>query len=209
MPVPTPRCLPFPLRFTPRLGALEAEHVSRLSAIRSDFLRDAAEATSAGSIEAALDANGGWPVDQHFRLVHCRFLPVRKKNAERKGTIGSDVLPEVLSAFFCFSSFFSFPYARPYSPTRARRPSLGTVPLVPTLSYTEQQEENIDSNCRPTGSFLPLIIFFLFLAAAKKQRDHKVHESYKGREGSGYRGGRRRLGWVVRLERRRDETIKL
>ena len=69
MAVPKAPRHPLPVHFSLRLGALEAEHVSRLSAIRSDFIRDAAEATSAGSVEAALDANGGWPADQHFRFV--------------------------------------------------------------------------------------------------------------------------------------------
>ncbi|CAN0379396.1 unnamed protein product [Ectocarpus sp. 12 AP-2014] len=52
-----------------RLQALEAEHISTLTALRSDFLRDAAGSISAGSEEAALDQNGGWPSDRHFRFM--------------------------------------------------------------------------------------------------------------------------------------------
>lgn len=51
-----------------RLEALEAEHTSKLTTLRSEFLRDAAGATSAGSVKAALDATGGWSSDQHFRF---------------------------------------------------------------------------------------------------------------------------------------------
>lgn len=51
-----------------RLETLEAEHASKLTALRSEFLRDAAGAISAGSVEAALDVTGGWSSDQHFRF---------------------------------------------------------------------------------------------------------------------------------------------
>lgn len=111
----------FPVPFTSRLGALEAEHVSRLSVIRSEFLRDAAETTSAGSIEAALDINGGWPADQHFRCVrHQRFLSLK---------LTAPIISDVVSpsgAFrvriFKVSSRFTSPTPspRPYPPTRAQ-----------------------------------------------------------------------------------------
>lgn len=51
-----------------RLEALEAEHTSKLAALRSEFLQDAAGETSAGSVNAALDITGGWSSDQHFRF---------------------------------------------------------------------------------------------------------------------------------------------
>ncbi|CAM9178293.1 unnamed protein product, partial [Scytosiphon promiscuus] len=52
-----------------RLISLETEHVSKLAALRSDFLRGAAGAQSAGSVEAALDENGGWSAERHFRFM--------------------------------------------------------------------------------------------------------------------------------------------
>ena len=61
--------LVFPEFFVVRLRELEEEHDSRLQALRSDFLRDAAAATSAGSVEAALSTNGGWSPERHFRSV--------------------------------------------------------------------------------------------------------------------------------------------
>lgn len=47
---------------------LEAKHDARLATLRDEFLRDAAQPTSAGSVEAALDKNGGWAAERHFRL---------------------------------------------------------------------------------------------------------------------------------------------
>lgn len=63
-----------------RLDALEAEHTSKLATLRDEFLRDAAGATPAESVEAALDAAGGWSSDQHFRFSinnpNCLLVPV-------------------------------------------------------------------------------------------------------------------------------------
>lgn len=47
---------------------LEAKHDARLAALRDEFLREAAGPTAAGSVEAALDKNGGWAAERHFRL---------------------------------------------------------------------------------------------------------------------------------------------